>query len=197
MPSSARVGPAFLKPGWKSAANAKVMPTSSRTAATRSGDRLRSTPSAASTSEEPDAEEAARLPCFTTWAPAAAATIDDMVETLTVPKRSPPVPTMSRAIGSTASGWAFARMASRNPTISSTVSPLARKATRKAPSCDGVARPAMTSSMAQEASAMERSAPASSCVRTAGQVSSVGMRPIVATRPEWNPARGKSTIMEG
>ena len=36
--------------------------------------------------------DAALLPCLTTCAPAAAATIDDMVETLTVPKRSPPVP---------------------------------------------------------------------------------------------------------
>ena len=64
-----------------------------------------------------------------------AATIDAIVDTFTVPKRSPPVPTMSSAIGSTASGSACSRMASRKPTISSTVSPLTRSATRNPASC--------------------------------------------------------------
>ena len=179
MPSSARVGPACLKPGWNRAANANVMPTSSRTCATRSGGIVRSTPSASSTSEEPAAELAALLPCFTTRAPAAAATIDAMVDTFTVPNLSPPVPTMSSAIGSTASGCACASTASRNPTISPTVSPFARRATRKAPSCAPVARPAMTSSIAQEASAIDRSDPARSSVSRAGQLSSDGMASIV------------------
>ena len=39
----------------------------------------------------------------------------------------------------------------------------------------------MTSSIAQDASAIERSAPAKSWVSRAGQLSSVGMRTIVAT----------------
>ena len=65
---------------------------------------MRSSPSAASTSEEPDAELAARLPCLMTGTPDAAATIEAIVETFTVPNRSPPVPTMSSAIGSTGSG---------------------------------------------------------------------------------------------
>jgi hypothetical protein len=69
-----------------------------------------------------------------TGTPVAATTIDAIVETLTVPKRSPPVPTMSTAMDGTGSGTACARTASRNPTISSTVSPLARRATRKAAS---------------------------------------------------------------
>ena len=49
----------------------------------------------ASTSLEPDAELAALLPCLTTFAPAAAATTEAIVEMLTVLNRSPPVPTMS------------------------------------------------------------------------------------------------------
>ena len=173
------MGPACLKPGWNRAAYANVMPTSSRTLATRSGEIVRSTPSAASTSDEPANELAALLPCLTTRAPAAAATTDAMVETLTVPNRSPPVPTMSSAIGSTASGCAFASTASRKPTISPTVSPFARRATRKAPSWAPVARPAITSSIAQEASAIDRSDPARSWVSRADQLSSDGMASIV------------------
>ena len=68
--------------------------------ATASG-RCRGQPS---TSEAPEAELAARLPCLTTGTPDAAATIAAMVETFTVPKRSPPVPTMSSDVGSTRSG---------------------------------------------------------------------------------------------
>ena len=42
------------------------------------------TPSASSRSADPDLDEAARLPCFTTFAPAAAATIAAVVEILIV-----------------------------------------------------------------------------------------------------------------
>ena len=51
------------------------------------------TPSASSTSAAPHADDAARLPCLTIRAPAAAATIVPMVDTLTVRAPSPPVPT--------------------------------------------------------------------------------------------------------
>ena len=93
--------------------------------------------------DEPDAELAALLPCLTTGTPDAAATTAAIVEMLTVPKRSPPVPTMSSTSGSTGSGSAASRIASRKPTISSTVSPLARRATRNPASCEGVAAPDM------------------------------------------------------
>ena len=61
------------------------------------GVRSSTTPSASSTSAAPQAEDAARLPCLTTLAPAAAATIAAMVEMLTVFDRSPPEPTTSTA----------------------------------------------------------------------------------------------------
>ena len=53
------------------------------------------TPSASSTSAAPHADDAARFPCLTIRAPAAAATIAPIVEMLTVLARSPPVPTRS------------------------------------------------------------------------------------------------------
>ena len=56
-------------------------------------------PSASSTSADPAAELAARLPCFATAAPAAAATSAAAVEMLNVFAPSPPVPTMSTTAG--------------------------------------------------------------------------------------------------
>jgi hypothetical protein len=88
------------------------------------------------------------MPCFTTGIPDAAATTAAIVETFTVPYRSPPVPTMSSTSARTGSGTAASRIASRNPMISSTVSPLARRAMRNPASCEGVASPAMTRRMA-------------------------------------------------
>ena len=53
------------------------------------------TPSASRTSAVPQADEAARLPCLTIRAPAAAAAIVPIVEMFTVLAPSPPVPTRS------------------------------------------------------------------------------------------------------
>ena len=53
------------------------------------------TPSASSTSAEPEREEAARLPCLATAQPQAAATSAAVVEMLNVPEPSPPVPAVS------------------------------------------------------------------------------------------------------
>ena len=127
-------------------------------------------PSAPSTSDEPDDELAARFPCLTTGTPDAAATTAAMVDTFTVPNRSPPVPTMSSTAGSTGSGSAASRIASRKPTISSTVSPFARRATRNPPSCEGVAEPDITCRIAQVDSDTLRSRRSSSVVRISGQV---------------------------
>ena len=73
------------------------MPTSATEAATASGPDVMSMPSPSSRSAAPHRLEAARLPCLTTGAPAAAATIAAMVEMFTVSARSPPVPTTSTA----------------------------------------------------------------------------------------------------
>jgi hypothetical protein len=110
-------------------AKQKVMPTSSASAATRSGGRSSRTPSCSRTSALPAWEEAERLPCLTTVAPAPAATTAAMVEMLTDIDRSPPVPTTSTARLATWSGTAWAYIASTRPETSSMVSPLARRAT--------------------------------------------------------------------
>src|SRR4029079_11926051 len=55
------------------------------------------TPSAASTSAEPEREEIERLPCLATGTPAPATTNAVQVEMLCVPLASPPVPQVSMA----------------------------------------------------------------------------------------------------
>ena len=55
------------------------------------------TPRASSKSPAPDFEEAARFPCLTTLAPAAAAIMAAVVEIFIVCAPSPPVPTVSTA----------------------------------------------------------------------------------------------------
>ena len=69
-------------------------------------------PRASRTSADPDFEDAERLPCLTTRAPAPAATIADIVEMLTDIDRSPPVPTTSSSRPGTEMGLAAASIAS-------------------------------------------------------------------------------------
>ena len=119
-------------------------------------------PSASSTSAEPEADETARLPCFATPAPAAAATIAAAVEMLIVLAPSPPVPavsTRSSRCGRTAS--TCPRIASAQPAISSAVSPFSRSATRKPPICACVASPRMISSITSWRLARPRERPSS------------------------------------
>ena len=169
MPSSRRATAACRIAGWKVAAKQKVMPASSATAATRSGVRSRRMPSCSSTSAEPDFEDADRLPCLTTRAPAPAATIAAIVEMLTDIERSPPVPTTSSSRPGIESGVATAYIASTRPRTSSMVSPLARSATAKPAICAGVASPESSSPIAQAVWSASRSVPATSAPRTSGQ----------------------------
>lgn len=134
------------------------------------GAQIEHHPNVSSTSAAPHAEDAARLPCLTTLAPAPAATTAAMVEMLTVFARSPPEPTTSTASLGRPIGVARASMASAKPAISSTVSPFARRATRKPAICTGVALPARISSMAQPAASADRFSREISPVSTSGQV---------------------------
>ena len=65
------------------------------------------TPSAVSTSAEPDFEESARLPCLATGTPQPATTSALAVEMLKLPEESPPVPqvSMSREVRRSAPPW--------------------------------------------------------------------------------------------
>ncbi len=109
--------------------------------ATAAGGRSTTTPSSSSRSAEPQAELAARFPCFTTRAPAPRTTSAAIVEMFTVAARSPPVPQVSTAGPSTLSSWRAASIDTARPEISAGVSPLARSATAKPATCTGVAGP--------------------------------------------------------
>ena len=123
-PRALRTGAAKRIEGWTLLAKRKAMPIRSKISRWRTASTSRDTPMASSTSAEPDLDVEARLPCLTMGMPAAARAIADIVEMLTVPKPSPPVPTTSRERDgrSTASAWSC--IASARPWISSTVAPL-------------------------------------------------------------------------
>ena len=110
-PSSRRGTAACRSAGWNAAAKQKVIPASSPIRATLAPGRSSRMPSASSTSAEPALDEADRLPCLTTGAPAPAATIAAMVEMFTDIDRSPPVPTTSSTRPRTVSGVACAYIA--------------------------------------------------------------------------------------
>ncbi len=173
MPSSRRGTAAWRMAGWKAAEKQKVMPASTPTSATRAGGRSSLIPSASRTSAEPDCDEAERLPCLATGAPAPAATIAAIVEMFTDIERSPPVPTTSSSRPGTSMGLARASIASARPRTSSMVSPLARSATAKAAIWAGVASPASSSPIAQAVWSAARSVPATRAPRTSDQVVTV------------------------
>src|SRR5215212_1941968 len=145
------------------------MPTLSTTCCCAAGVRSSTTPSASRTSAAPHAEDAARLPCLTTLAPAAAATIAAIVEILTVFERSPPLPTTSTAGPPIPIGVANSIITSASPVSSSTVSPLLRSPMTNAAICAGVASPLRICPMAQEVAEAVWSSPRTRLLRSSGQ----------------------------
>ena len=116
-------------------------------------------PSASSRSAEPDLLVAERLPCFATQHPAPAATKAAVVETLNV-GTPPPVPAVSsRSVRSASTGTASSRIVRARPVSSSTVSPFARSATRKAAVWASPTSPAMISASTSCACSALRSVP--------------------------------------
>src|SRR3990170_3532301 len=138
----------------------KPSPHSAMQRAIVSGPHSILTPSAVSTSAEPEREEIERLPCLATGTPAPATTKAAQVEILYVPLASPPVPHVSMAPSGAATLTALARMARAAPAISSIVSPRTRKPMRSAPTCASVAPPDMIRSKASAASLSVRLIPA-------------------------------------
>ena len=105
----------------------------------------RFTPSADSTSAEPQELLTLLFPCFTTGMPAPAATSADAVLILKVHVPSPPVPQVSTRVFRTdgVTVTALRRITRANAAISSGVSPFMRSATRNAPIWDWAAVPSM------------------------------------------------------
>jgi hypothetical protein len=178
-------------PGWWAGANMKPKPRSSIDCAIRSGRSSRANPSDSSTSAEPAADEAARLPCFATPAPAAAATSAAAVEMFRVRAPSPPVPAVStRSSRAGRTGTTCSRIASARPAISSAVSPFARRATRNPPICVGVASPRMISCITSRASARARLCPSSSRASEAWIIAAPGSCGREPGRRESAPTPG-------
>ena len=96
-PISRRVGPACFIAGWKPGAKRNAKPCRAAPPPPTTASWSIRTPSASSTSAEPDRDVIARLPCFATGTPAAATTRAAVVEMLNVPLPSPPVPHVSIA----------------------------------------------------------------------------------------------------
>src|SRR3954452_13208224 len=150
----------------------KPKPTSRMHCATASGLRSIRTPSASSTSAEPDRPVAERLPCLATAQPAPAAISAAVVDTLNV-GRPPPVPAVSiRSSQLVRTGLASRRIVVARPTSSSTVSPFVRSAISTAAVCTSDALPSMISASTSAACSALRSRPDASAsiawVRTSG-----------------------------
>src|SRR5215218_1767193 len=155
--SSLRTGITKRVAPWCAGANMKPKPTRSMQCATASGRRSIRTPSASSTSADPDSPVAERLPCLATAQPAPAAISAAVVETLNV-GRPPPVPAVStRSPRPASTGVANRRIVRARPSISATVSPLVRSATSTPAVSTSEALPCMISASTAEVSSTERS----------------------------------------
>src|SRR5580692_224268 len=126
----------------------KPIPASLMQALIVSGGMSILTPSAISTSAEPERDDKARLPCLATGTPAPATIKAAQVEMLYETEASPPVPTTSIASGGAVTRSILLRIVVTAPVISSTVSPRTRNAMSNAPICEGVASPAIICSKA-------------------------------------------------
>ena len=123
-------------------------------------------PSVSTTSADPHSEVTLRLPCLATRTPAPATANAVAVDMLNVPLTSPPVPQVSTSasrsvpltssapasVRNDSSGAAADRMASANPTISSTDSPFMFSATSSPAICASVASPRRISAITALAS---------------------------------------------
>ncbi len=101
-------------------------------------------PAISNKSALPEEEETLRLPCLATWAPPAAATKLDAVDTLNRFAPSPPVPTISTTF-SVCSSTRFikSRITWAAALISSALSPFMASPTSRPPICASEASPVM------------------------------------------------------
>src|SRR5439155_627992 len=153
------------------------------------------TPRASITSAEPFFELMLRLPCFATRTPAPATTNAVAVEMLNVALAEPPVPQVStsasRQVPLTSTvelrwrfnGVAAARMASANPTISSTVSPFMCSATSRAAICASVHLPDRISAVTARAPSRDSDSRQSAMRCSASRIMGAGIR--VALWADW------------
>src|SRR5262245_10183400 len=171
------------------------MPVSWASFSVAAGGRSMTTPRASRTSAAPHAEDAARLPCFATRAPAAAATIAPIVEMLTVRARSPPVPTRSVSLPGMLTGVASLSIADARPSTSAGVSPFIRSPIPNAAIWAGVAAPSMISLMAQAAASAVSESPLISWPSRLGHECSASM--AFLRYPVWCSSAARSGLGRG
>ena len=149
-------------------ANKNPIPNSRIPSPTRANGTSIRTPSASSTSADPLRELAARLPCFATRAPPAAASIAAAVEILNASKPSPPVPHVSimffgRISPSVKTSAACRRITVANPASSSTKIGLALSASKNRTISGVSMRPHSNSSITASAPPRVNTCPDSIC----------------------------------
>src|SRR5699024_1946741 len=125
---------------------------------------------ASSTSAPRLFDDAARPPRLTTGTPQALTARDGIVQMLTVPRRSPRVPTVSTLGRDDRTRSEHARILDANAASPGPASPLICSATPHAAIWASVAPPSMTRAIAQPASAGARSSPEVGVRRTCGHV---------------------------
>ena len=164
-PNSRRTGAACFIALWWLGANIKPIPISSTHLATCCGVKFTFTASASSTSALPQVDDTERPPCLATFAPAAAATKAEVVDTLNVWMPSPPVPQVSIKwlLSLIATFVERDRITVAAALISSTLSPFWRNAITKPAICAGVSSPLITCCMSMSISAWLKSLPAKIC----------------------------------
>ena len=114
-------------------------------------------PKASNRSAEPDFDEAARLPCLTTLAPAAFVIIAAVVEMFIVFAPSPPVPTVSTARSVIFIGAQYLYICATKASTSCALSPFAFKPVRNAFISSLLAEPSKIWDIPQVTCSFERS----------------------------------------
>src|SRR4051794_23816632 len=171
----------------------KPKPSSSMQAPTASGVRSMQTPSASSTSAEPERLVAERLPCLATAQPAAAAISAAVVETLKV-ERPPPVPAVStRSARVVFTGVANDRIVRARPAISPTLSPLVRSPMSRPAICVSDASPAMMIASTSAAWSSLRSRPdATASIALVSAEAGTRVRSLA-----WGATCGRDDLLRG
>ena len=127
-------------------------------------------PSASSKSAEPDLELAARLPCFTTLAPAALVTIAAAVEIFIVFAPSPPVPTVSTERSAIFIAALYEYICATKASTSAALSPFALRPVRNCLISSLLAFPSRICDIAQVICSLDRSDLSESDLRIKSQL---------------------------
>ena len=184
-PSCSRIGITCRMAPWWAGANRKQMPASSNALRCWAGLAAMFTPNASRTSEDPDFEDTARVPCLATFNPPPAPTRATAVEMRSAcERRRRPCRTRRHDVVGMIERQreASLRSARAQAVISPTVSPLSRMAVTAAAIWAGLGSPRRQAEKNASASSATRVAPSARRARRGLKASDIG-----AFRPEpWS-----------